>query len=174
MIGRLLALARMDAASEPPDPVRLELHTMLTEIAADASFEAQERGTSVEVVATEPCSVMGSAELLHSAIENVIRNAIRYSKQGTPVQIRLSCDSSIAGRMASIFIRDFGAGVPENELENLFRPFYRVTDARERDTGGIGLGLAITYRAVKLHHGQVTAENASGGGLLVKITLPAA
>ena len=76
--------------------------------------------------------------------------------------------------LAELTIRDFGSGVPEKELENLFRPFYRVADARERDTGGIGLGLAITYRAVKLHHGNVTAENAPGGGLLVRITLPAA
>ena len=174
MIGRLLALARMDAASEPPDPERFDLHAMVAQIASDASFEAQERGTSVQVVSSEACSVMGSAELLHSAIENVVRNAVRYSKPGTPVQIRLGCDVAPSGKVAEITIRDYGSGVPEGELENLFRPFYRVADARERDTGGIGLGLAITYRAVKLHHGRVAAENAPGGGLLVKITLPAA
>ena len=173
MIGRLLALARMDAASEPPDPMRFDLQAMVAEIAADAAFEAQERGTSVQVVSSEPCSVLGSAELLHSAIENVVRNAIRYSKPGTPVQIQLSCPASPSGKVAEIAIRDYGSGVPEEELANLFRPFYRVTDARERDTGGIGHGLAITYRAVKLHHGQVTAENAPGGGLLIKIVLPA-
>ncbi len=174
MIGRLLALARMDAASEPPDPERFDLNAMVAQIASDAAFEAQERGTSVQVVSSEACSVMGSAELLHSAVENVVRNAVRYSKAGTPVQIRLSCDAAPSGKVAEIAIRDYGSGVPEKELENLFRPFYRVADARERDTGGIGLGLAITYRAVKLHHGRVTAENAPGGGLLVKITLPAA
>ncbi len=173
MIGRLLALARMDAASEPPDPERFELHSMVAQIASDAAFEAQEHRTSVQVVSSESCSVMGSAELLHSAIENVVRNAVRYSKAGTPVQIRLTCDSMPSGKVAEIAIRDYGSGVPEEELGNLFRPFYRVTDARERDTGGIGLGLAITYRAVKLHHGRVTAENAPGGGLLVKIALPA-
>ena len=173
MIGRLLALARMDAASEPPDPVRLDLQGMVAEIASDAAFEAQERGTSVQLVSTEACAVMGSAELLHSAIENVVRNAVRYSKPGTPVQIRLACESSPSGKMADIAIRDYGCGVPQEELENLFRPFYRVADARERDTGGIGLGLAITYRAVKLHHGRVAAENAPGGGLLVNIQLPA-
>jgi len=172
MIGRLLALARMEAATEPPDPERFDLQAMVAEIAADAAFEAQERGTSVEVVSSEPCFVLGSAELLHSAIENVVRNAIHYAKLGTPVQIRLTCDSSPSGKLAEICIRDYGAGVPEAELPNLFRPFYRVTAARERDTGGIGLGLAITHRAVKLHHGRVTAENAPGGGLLVKITLP--
>lgn len=174
MIGRLLALARLEAASEPPDPTRFDLQAMVAEIASDAAFEAQERGTSVQVVSSEACSVMGSAELLHSAIENVVRNAVRYSKPGTPVQIRLTCDKSSSGRRAEITIRDYGSGVPEKEMENLFRPFYRVADARERDTGGIGLGLAITFRAVKLHHGNITAENAPGGGLLVRITLPAA
>ncbi len=174
MIGRLLALARMEAATEPPDPTRFDLQAMVAEITADAAFEAQERGTSVEMVSSEPCSVQGSAELLHSAIENVVRNAVRYSKPGTPVQIRLTCDARPSGTMAEIAIRDYGSGVPPEDLPNLFRPFYRVADARERDTGGIGLGLAITYRAVKLHHGRVTAENAPGGGLLVKITLPVA
>lgn len=174
MIGRLLALARMDAASAPPDPARLDLQAMVAEVASDAAFEAQERGTSVQVVSSEACSVMGSAELLHSAIENVVRNAVRYSKPGTPVQVRLSCDTGPSGKVAEIAIRDYGDGVPPAEMENLFRPFYRVATARERDTGGIGLGLAITHRAVKLHHGKVTAENAPGGGLLVKITLPAA
>ena len=173
MIGRLLALARMDAASEPPDPERFDLHSMVAQIASDATFEAQERGTSVQVVSSESCAVMGSAELLHSAIENVVRNAVRYSKPGTPVQIRLQCETAPSGKVAEVSIRDHGSGVPEQELANLFRPFYRVADARERDTGGIGLGLAITYRAVKLHQGQVTAENAPGGGLLVKIVLPA-
>ena len=173
MIGRLLALARMDAASAPPDPIRIELHTMVAGIAADAAFEAQERGTSVQVVSSVECTLVGSAELLHSAIENVVRNAIRYSKPGAPVEIRLGYGQASAGRMAEISIRDHGPGVPESEIANLFRPFYRVADARERDSGGIGLGLAITSRAVKLHGGTVSAKNAPGGGLLVTVCLPA-
>jgi len=127
----------------------------------------------VQVVSSVDCTVVGSAELLHSAIENVVRNAIRYSKPGAPVEIRLSCGQAAAGRIAEISVRDHGPGVPEDELANLFRPFYRVADARERDTGGIGLGLAITYRAVKLHRGTVSAKNAPGGGLLVTVSLPA-
>ncbi len=173
MIGRLLALAKMDAASEPPDPIPLELHTMVNQIAADAAYEAQARGTSVQVVSTTECSVSGSAELLYSAIENVVRNAVRYSDGASPVEIRLACERTPAGKQAEITIRDHGPGVPEIELSNLFRPFYRITDARERDTGGIGLGLAITYRAVKLHRGTVSARNSPGGGLLVTISLPA-
>ena len=173
MIGRLLALAKMDAASEPPDPIPIELHNMVAEVAADAAFEAQERGTSVQVVSSVDCTVVGSGELLHSAIENVVRNAIRYSKPGAPVEIRLSCGQAAAGRIAEISVRDHGPGVPEDELANLFRPFYREADARERDTGGIGLGLAITYRAVELHRGTVSAKNAPGGGLLVTVSLPA-
>ena len=174
MIGRLLALAKMDAASEPPDPVSIDLSSMVADVAADAQFEAQARNVTVQVVSSVSCRVVGSAELLHSAIENVIRNAVRYAARGTPVEISLSCNGAGSGKEAEVKIRDRGPGVPENELANLFRPFYRVADARERDSGGIGLGLAITYRAVKLHRGSVTAQNAPGGGLLVTISLPSA
>jgi signal transduction histidine kinase len=73
-----------------------------------------------------------------------------------------------------ISVRDSGPGVPAAELTNIFRPFFRVSDARERKTGGTGLGLAITERAIRLHNGKVTAENAVGGGLIVTITLPPA
>jgi len=174
MIGRLLALAKMDAASEPPDSVVIDLQAMIADIAADATFEAQAHNVTVQVVSSVGCRAVGSAELLHSAIENVVRNAVRYSAPGTAVEIRLACEQSGMTKQAEISVRDRGPGVPDRELANLFRPFYRLTDARERDTGGIGLGLAITYRAVKLHRGSVAAANASGGGLLVTITLPAA
>ena len=172
MIGRLLALAKMDAASEPPDPVSIDLAALIADVAADAQFEAQARNVTVQVVSSVSCRVLASAELLHSAVENVVRNAVRYATPGTSVEVRLACDGP--GKDAEITVRDHGPGVPEDELANLFRPFYRVADARERASGGIGLGLAITYRAVKLHRGTVTARNAPDGGLLVTITLPAA
>jgi two-component system sensor histidine kinase CpxA len=173
MIGRLLALAKMDAASEPPEPVRLELHSLLKEIVSDAAYEAQGGGGNVQIVSTTECCIVGSPELLRSAVENVVRNAVRYSPSGQPIEVRLTCESEGNGRRARISVRDHGPGVPESELENLFRPFYRVADARERDTGGIGLGLAIAYRAARLHKGSVTARNAPGGGLLVTMSLPA-
>ncbi|MFB3814786.1 MAG: ATP-binding protein [Terriglobales bacterium] len=179
MIGNLLALARMQAASGPPEKAPVDLRELLAEVAADAGFEAQQQNCTVQLkeecarggAPTGPRSlVLGSAELLRSAVENVVRNGVRYTAPGTQVDVRLSCVNG----WASIQVRDRGPGVPASELANLFRPFYRVANARERQTGGTGLGLAITDRVVRLHGGVVVARNAEGGGLDVEIRLPLA
>jgi two-component system sensor histidine kinase CpxA len=173
LIGRLLSLARMQAASEPPEKTRVNLQELLSDVAEDAGFEAQERNCTVHLNAPEDagsCDVMGSPELLRSALENVVRNAIRYAEPGSEVGITMTC----SGGKAVVAVRDHGPGVPESELQNLFRPFYRVADARERQTGGTGLGLAITERAVSLHGGTIRAMNAPDGGLIVEASLPLA
>lgn len=105
------------------------------------------------------CAVLGSENLLRSAIENVLRNAVRYTKEGTTVDVSLIADNG----SAVLRISDHGGGVPEDELANLFRPFYRVGEDRTRKTGGIGLGLAIADRAVKAHKGSISAKNVNGG-----------
>ncbi len=169
MIGKLLALARMEGASGPPEKSRIQLQELVREVAADAGFEATERNCTVEVTAAQTCTTEGSPELLRSAIENVVRNAVRYTASGTAVEIALLSRNG----HAQIDVRDHGPGVPESELSNLFRPFYRLTNARERETGGTGLGLAITDRTVRLHGGSVKAANAPNGGLVVSISLPA-
>ncbi|HEX9120742.1 MAG TPA: ATP-binding protein [Terriglobales bacterium] len=169
MIGKLLSLARMQGAAGPPEQSRVQLDEMVKEVAADAEFEAQERNCAVRVVGDIKCTAVGSPELLRSAVENVVRNAVRYTSAGSEVEITLANRDSIA----EITVRDHGPGVPDTELQNLFRPFYRVADARERETGGVGLGLAITDRAVRLHGGTIAAANAPGGGLVVKIRVPA-
>ncbi|MEJ7618132.1 MAG: ATP-binding protein [Pyrinomonadaceae bacterium] len=129
--------------------------------------------TAWRLIAGEECYFTGNAELLRSAIENVIRNAVRYTAEHTAVEVTLHC-SSAGGDSANITIgvRDYGKGVPEEALAEIFRPFYRVADARDRQTGGTGLGLAIAERAVRLHGGTAQAANANEGGLIVKLTLP--
>jgi two-component system sensor histidine kinase CpxA len=104
---------------------------------------------------------------LRRAIENVVRNAVQYTAEGTEVEVEVRCSD-----VAVITIRDHGAGVPEHALGEIFRPFYRVDDARDREAGGVGLGLAIANRAVRLHGGSVEAANAYEGGLVVTIELP--
>jgi len=169
MIGKLLALARMQGASRPPETSRINLDELVREVAADAAYEAQEHHCNVRILASQPCTTFGSPELLRSAVENVVRNAVGYTAEGTDVEISLQPVAA----SAEIMVRDHGPGVPEPELINLFRPFYRVANARERQTGGTGLGLAITERAVRLHGGTIHAENAPGGGLTVVLRLPA-
>jgi two-component system, OmpR family, sensor histidine kinase CpxA len=172
LIGGLLTIARLDSGNDARQKSPILLGEMIEGIAADANFEAQGRNCGVESVIKEDCLVMGSPLLLHSAIENVVRNAARYTEEGSSVKITLERSSSNSGAEAIIRIVDSGPGVPEDALDKLFRPFYRIDDARGRQTGGVGLGLAITERAVRLHGGSVKASNRPEGGLQVEIRLP--
>ena len=166
MIGRLLTLARLESGAEEIDNNRVDLAELDRDVAADADFEARANGRYVNVSETDRCSVMGSENLLRSAIENVLRNAVRYTSEGTAVDVSLTRENGLA----KILVSDHGGGVPETELTHLFKPFYRVGEARERKTGGIGLGLAIAERAVRAHKGSITARN-HNGGLQVEIDL---
>ncbi|PYX88013.1 MAG: two-component sensor histidine kinase, partial [Acidobacteria bacterium] len=147
----------------------VHLQSLLQGVVEDADFEAQGRNCRVVCDIVDDSEVWGNTALLQSAIENVVRNAMRYTREGTDVDMRLECLDNANGREACIRVSDHGPGVPELALDKLFRPFYRVDTARERQTGGIGLGLAITDRAVRLHGGSVRAVNRPGGGLVVEI-----
>ncbi|MGB7926460.1 MAG: ATP-binding protein [Pyrinomonadaceae bacterium] len=173
LIGQLLTLSRLESGAEKSEPRRVDLASLLREIVADADFEALHRGRVVRITQGEECAVEGSPELLRSAIENVVRNGVRYTAEETAVEISLGVEREGDNTHAIINVRDHGAGVPEAALTSLFRPFYRVADARDRQTGGHGLGLSITERAVRLHGGTVRASNAPGGGLIIEIRLPA-
>jgi signal transduction histidine kinase len=113
-------------------------------------------------------SVNGNRDLVRSAIENVLRNAVRYSPQDASVEISVDHDQS--GLVMSI--RDRGPGVPAADLERIFEPFYRVAESRDRDSGGEGIGLAITAQVMKAHGGRATASNGQAGGLVVRLNLP--
>jgi len=172
LIGSLLRLARLEGGSEMLRGEPVVLDQVVAEVAADADFEAQSRKRHVRVTQTDTCTIPGNRELLRSAIENVIRNAVNYTAEGTEVQIALQKTSSNGHTTAVISVRDHGRGVPEESLPDIFLPFYRVGDARDRSSGGSGLGLSITDRAVRLHGGSVRAVNCPDGGLLIELRLP--
>lgn len=174
LIGGLLTIARLESGNDARQKSPILLGEIVEGIAADANFEAQGRKCGVESVIREECVVLGAPSLLHSAIENVVRNAARYTREGSSAKITLERGQSQAGPEAVVRIVDSGPGVPEEALDKLFRPFYRIDDARGRKTGGVGLGLAITERAVRLHGGSVKASNRPEGGLQVEIRLPLA
>jgi len=174
MIGRLLTIARLEGGKDVMHREPVELSELVNEVSKDAAFEAQSRNCQVESVITDECVVMGDASLLHSAIENVVRNAIRYTGEGTTVQVQLERRHTTNGIQAVVQVIDRGTGVPDEALEKLFEPFYRIDDARGRGTGGVGLGLAITARAVRLHGGTVKASNLPAGGLMVELSMPLA
>jgi len=172
LIGQLLALSRLESQNLKESSSTVNLDEMLQSIVADADFEAAGQKRSVRILSVERCQVSGSPELLRSAVENVVRNAIRYAPEESTVEVSQGHERRGAIAEAVIAIRDHGPGVPEASLEHIFEPFYRVGDARDRQSGGTGLGLAIAGRALRLHGGSITARNAAGGGLLVEIRLP--
>lgn len=169
LIQQLLALSRLECATAPPRMEQLELSEMVQEIVTDAAFEAQSMNCGVRLVESRPSVVLGVHGLLHGAVENVVRNAVRYTKPESEVRVRLLQPEGSG--QAVITVEDSGPGVPEAELARMFEPFYRVGEARERESGGAGLGLAITQQVVNLHGGSVQAFNHSGGGLEVRISI---
>jgi signal transduction histidine kinase len=142
---------------------------IVDEVVRDCTLEAQFRDCTIHVGGRLTGEVLGSRELLRRAIENVLRNGIRYSPKHSELQLSISEDE----HEASIAVRDFGPGVPESAVTRIFDPFFRVEDARDANGGGSGMGLSIAKRAVQLHHGSIVAENASPG-LRVCITIPLA
>jgi signal transduction histidine kinase len=167
LIHQLLLLAQLDNEENPGPLADVDLSELVGEVVADTNFEAATQGKQVVLKFSDECSIFGSAFLIRSALENVIRNAIRYTAEATAIEVilRVEYDES------TITIRDHGPGVPEDELTQIFEPFYRVSEARDSHSGGAGLGLAIAHRAVELHGGRISAFNRGTGGLEVKISL---
>jgi two-component system sensor histidine kinase CpxA len=169
LVGQLLQVTRAegDPASLRQNPLRLD--ELVAQLAEDARLEAASRGCRIEFGEPRPVTVLGDPELLRRAVENAIRNAIRYAPRDSAVKIALSSE----GGRATITVRDEGPGVPEESLERIFDAFYRVDADRNRASGGIGLGLSIARRAIILHHGAIRARNADPG-LEVQLELPQA
>jgi len=140
---------------------------IIDEVVGDCNVEAEIRGCRIEVTGQVASTVLGNRELLRRAVENVVRNAIRYSPEKTAIRVSVTEKE----RDAIIEVRDEGPGVPEDALTRIFDPFFRVEEARAATGGGSGLGLSIAKRAVQLHLGTIAAENVYPG-LRVQITLP--
>lgn len=169
LVGQLLTLTRLESGAERVPPEVVSLEELVEQVVDDADFEAMSVNKRVKATALEQCRIRGSSDLLRSAVENVVRNAIRYTAEGSTVEVALRwrLDTAV------LTVRDHGPGVPEAELKHIFEPFYRVSEARERSSGGVGLGLSIADRTVKLHGGTIRAENLRDG-LMVTIELPLA
>lgn len=172
LIGDLLRLSSMESTDAAFEKEEFTLNSLLEELLPDAEFEAEQRSCKIEVHAGGPCVMRGSPELIYRAIENVVRNAIRYTAEGSVVRVDLKCGEQGGERLAILEVSDQGPGIPEAEIQNIFQPFYRVDSARQRDTGGFGVGLALTQRAVRLHQGDVQARNRPEGGLTITLKFP--
>jgi len=167
LIRQMLEVTRTEGEPSRLKAERLRLDELVDGLVDDCSIEAQAHGCALDLASSGPVTLDGDSELLHRAIENVMRNAIRYAPRESKVEVTLEN----GGGWAKIRVRDYGPGVPEEALPRLFDPFYRVEQDRDRKSGGVGLGLSIARRAVELHQGKLRASNASPG-LLVEIELP--
>lgn len=170
MIGQLLSLSRLEVemGNATPEPGDFEL--LVGRVVEDARFEARPSGKGILFRSEGRDWILPMKEdILRGAVENILRNALRYTPSGTAVDVTVvsDADDGIALR-----IRDHGPGVPEEDLEKIFQPFYRTESARTRDTGGTGIGLTIAQRAVQQHGGSIMASNAKDGGLVVEVVLP--
>jgi signal transduction histidine kinase len=168
LVGQLLQVTRAEGDPNTLRPVRLRLDEVVAELVKDAEIEATARGNELVLERSQPLTVEGDPELLRRAVENVIRNSIRYAPVGSRVEIGVSRTNG----NAAVEVRDYGPGVPAESLSRIFDPFYRVGTDRDRASGGAGLGLSIARRAVQLHKGRLEARNMNPG-LLVRMELPA-
>lgn len=165
MISELLKLSRMQIDAHQTR----ENHTVKSlffDMLEDACFEAEQSEVKLTYNALPKTKLNGNAQLLESAVENIVRNAIHYSNSKVDVHFSTSATS------LTILVDDDGPGVEEHERDEIFRPFYRVSTARDRDSGGAGLGLAIASSAVAQHSGSIRALESPSKGLRVEIILP--
>ncbi len=169
LVGALVEVTRAEGDPSATQWEPLQLGELLRSVVDDCRVDAEARGCSIGVKGEFDLTLQGDRELLRRAVENVVRNAIRHTPRGTTVDVKMeSADQTVL-----INVRDSGPGVPEELLPKIFQPFFRVDDSRDSSTGGVGLGLAIAYRAISVHHGRLWAQNVHPG-LNVCIELPLA
>jgi two-component system sensor histidine kinase CpxA len=163
MIEQLLQLSRLESHARFLDKESISINLLLETLVEEAELEARSLNKSIQLNLTEDLTINADLRLITSAIENLLRNAIHYAD----TQVKMSLEKN--DDKLHLKVSDDGKGVPENELKNLFQPFYRASTSRERKTGGTGLGLAIAERAVKAHQGSIYASNLDNGGLMIEV-----
>ena len=168
LIGQLLLLERLEGGLGERRRENLDLSELVAGVVSDAGFEAAPKGREIRFSSPGTCVFTGLPELLRSAFDNVVRNAVLHTPPDTTVEV----DLQPAEGGVEVVVRDRGPGVADADLEKIFEPFHRVEEARERVKGGVGLGLAIARRAIAAHGGTLRARQRSGGGLEVVAFLP--
>jgi two-component system OmpR family sensor kinase len=166
LVGELLTLSRLEAGELIAAEEEVDMRDLVRDIVQDANFEAQAHEREVIWDDRGSARVQGRPELLHSAIENIVRNALKHAPESRIVRVETSVDA--VKRQYTLRVLDDGRGIPEDELPDMFTPFFRGARA---EPDGYGLGLAIARRSIEAHGGAIRANNRSGGGLSVEIVL---
>jgi two-component system sensor histidine kinase CpxA len=177
LVDELLQLTALEGDPQARGFLAISIDDLLRGLVDDCGLEAKAKDCRVflrieslpssPLPSPSPFSILGDHVLLHRALDNVLRNAIRHAPEGTAIEVVMKA----AADKVSIDVRDYGIGVPEEFLSSIFEPFVRVEGDRSRSSGGVGLGLCIARRAIELHHGHIEARNARPG-LAVLIELP--
>jgi signal transduction histidine kinase len=175
LMGQLLTLSRLETGLSSDERVKVNLSQLVQEVVADGDFEARSCGKSVRLESACDMLIIEQADeqALRSACENIVRNAIRFTPSGTDVEVTLKAENRSDFPQAVLSVRDYGPGVPEEALHQIFQPFFRVEPPPgPRRNHGTGLGLAIALEAIRQHGGTIAASNASPSGLKIKIVVP--
>jgi signal transduction histidine kinase len=167
LVAELIDMARAEGDPTARHRQPVDLNELLAEVQAACTRDPDARDVRIVTSGSVTRQVIGDRELLRRAIENVVRNAVRYTPAGGAVDVHVTETAADV----TIAVRDYGPGVPAGELARIFDPFYRVDESRDASAGGIGLGLAIARRAIQVHQGVIAADNANPG-LRVTIALP--
>jgi signal transduction histidine kinase len=167
LVSSLVEMTRAECSDAQRKQEQVHVNELVRETIDDCAIELEARGGAINLKDVPGVVVLGDPELLRRAIENVVRNAIRYSPQGSTIDVELG----VHEETVRIGVRDYGPGVPDESLERIFDSFFRTDESRDADNGGVGLGLAIAKRAVQIHRGVIRAENGNPG-LKVAIELP--
>lgn len=167
LIDQVLTLLRLEQAEQSPNTEVYDLSQLLSSLTQDAEFETQSKH---KIILKQPKKneLIGQPELVSRAVENIVRNALRYTSEDGSVFI----SALVHQECIIVRIEDEGEGVPEDSLRRLFEPFYRVESSRNQQTGGYGVGMAIAEQAIRAQNGSIKASNRPEGGLKVEIILP--
>jgi two-component system sensor histidine kinase CpxA len=172
LMGQLLTLSRLEAGLSSGEREDVNFTLLVQEVVADGDFEAKSLGKSVSLESANPVVLENADSLaLRSACENIVRNAIHFTRPGTEVKVVLGIDNAAASPAVILTVCDEGPGVPKDALQNIFSPFFRINGSGRRREGN-GLGLAIALEAIRLHHGSITASNLNPEGLEISVRLP--
>ncbi len=174
LIGHILSFSYIESIRDLHHSVDLSLTSLVNELLPDVQYEAEGRQCHIVTSTPRDCIVNGDSDMLRHALENIVRNAIRYSPAGGTVEINVAPEQSNGQASAVLRVSDTGPGVAEEKLNLILNPFYRASDVRRGSSNGFGIGLAIADRAAHLHAGKIVARNRKGGGLVVELSLPLA
>jgi two-component system sensor histidine kinase CpxA len=173
LIGQILSLSQMDALHNTNQTRVFSLSELVVDLLPDVQYEAMQSNCSISTKVVEDCYVRGNADLLSAAVENIVRNSIKYAPGSGEIYVETASEERSGERFSTIRVTDNGPGIPDHEVGLVLEPFYRADRLRHWQQEGSGIGLAIADRAARLHRGMIGVRNKPDGGLIVEISLPA-